>query len=226
VTKAARVRLLERAAGCYEQSGLPLDAARCREAAGTPLAAARLYEQAQDLEQAARCYDAANAPEQAVSCYLRLGLPDKASACWERAGDRLAAGWVLVTSARRFKHARWLLGAGQPPADSRSLRRAVACGLCGALDERDPDELLTALSRVERELASIVPASERASTVSWAVQAADLIGRHDLAAQVFAAAYRAGDRRVLDGWRDWAQQALGGTAGIPTGTVPTPRTGS
>lgn len=226
------MRLLERAASCYEQGGLPLDAARCREQVGTPLAAARLYEQAGALEQAARCFEAAGEPARAVECHLRLGRPEEAAGCWERAGDRLAAGWVLVTAARRFQYARWLLDSdaaadpGRPRGDGRSLRRAVAIGLCAALADGSPAELVATLERAERELREVSPAAERGHALRWAVRAADSVGRHDLAARLFAAAYRAGDRTVLPRWREWARQALGGTAGIPTEPFRPARPGS
>ena len=75
--------------------------------------------------------------------------------------------------------------------------------------------LVAVLGEAGQRLAGVSPASEQAKLVQWAVQAADQLGRPDLAAQIFAAAYRCRVPGVASRWRDWARLALGGIAGIP-----------
>ena len=209
-----RLHLLDRAALCYEQAGLPLKAARCRERAGEPAAAARLYRAAGDLTQAARCYERAGDTAQAAQCLLSLGRPEEAANLWLAARNPLEAAWILIVDARRPRRARDLLAEVNPTRLGVVLRRRIALALCAAA-EGSVQPLVDALVETERRLADVSPTSERARVERWAVQAADEVGRPDLAAQVFAASYRCGQRGVVERWRAWAVSALGGTAGIP-----------
>ncbi|MGS2640169.1 hypothetical protein [Streptosporangium sp. G12] len=211
---AGRVHLLGQAALCFEQVGRFADAARCREGAGEPVAAAELYRRADDVAEAARCYQRAGLTGEAARCLLELGRPEDAAELLEQAGQLLEAGWTLVADARRSAQARRLLTQVRPTQPGARLRHRIAEALCAALEGR-PQSLIDALLEVEEKLAEVNPASERARAERWAVQAADQIGRPDLAAQVFAAAYRCGQRGVVARWRAWGGQALGGMAGIP-----------
>ncbi len=209
-----RLHLLAQAALCFEQAGEPAEAARCREKAGELVAAADLYRAAGDLVRAADCYRRAARTGDATSCLLALGRPEDAAALWEQSGDRLEAAWILAADARMAQRARHLLAGLTAAGPGEDLRLRIAVALCAAL-ERRPDPLAAVLGHAEQELPGLTPASEQAKVVRWAVQAADQIGRPDLAAQVFAAAYRCRVPGTAVRWRDWARSALGGTAGIP-----------
>lgn len=201
-------RLLERAADCYEQAGLPLEAARCRERAGTLHPAAVLYERGGDLERAADCYARARLVPEAVSCWLRLGRVEEAAGCWEQAGDVVSAAWVLVTAGRNTARARWLVDGDRAEP---GVRRTIVRALCRALEGGGHSALRDALAALDHR--------QWGTPQRWAVEAADLVGRPDLAAQVFADAYAGGHPAVLVEWREWAERALGGTAGLPRGAA-------
>ncbi len=211
---AGRLHLLAQAALCFEQAGERAEAARCREKAGELVAAAELYRAAGDLVRAAGCYQRAARTSDAASCLLTLGRPEDAAGLWEQAGDRLEAAWILAVGARKPQRARHLLSGLTPAGPGEDLRLRIATALCAAL-ERRPGPLAAVLGDAGQELAGVTPASEQAKVVRWAVQAADQLGRPDLAAQAFAAAYRCRVPGTAVRWRDWARSALGGIAGIP-----------
>ncbi|MDG6101425.1 hypothetical protein Daura_39825 [Dactylosporangium aurantiacum] len=211
---AARLHLLAQAALCFEQAGQLREAARCREKAGELVAAAGLFRAAGDLQQAAACFHRAGRTADAVACLLALGRPRQAADLWTQADAPLEAAWVLAVDAREPQAARRLLAGCTPAGRGEQLRLRLAAALCGAL-ERRPEPLVTVLREVEDQLAAVAPASEQDRLTRWAVQAADQLGRPDLAAQVFAAAYRCRLRGTVGRWREWARPALGGTAGIP-----------
>lgn len=209
-----RLHLLTQAAYCYEQAGRLVDAARCRERAHEPAAAAELYRKAGVLTKAAACYRQAGRIGDAAACLLALGRPEDAAELWEQAGDRLEAAWILAAYARLPQRAYPLLAGPAPKGAGAGLRHRIAVALCAALEGR-PAALTAALGEAEEGLAAVTPASEQARLEEWAVRAAGHIGRPDLAAQIFAAAYRCRLRGTTVRWRRWARSALGGTAGIP-----------
>jgi len=211
---AGRLHLLEQAALCFEQAGLPAEAARCRDKAGEPVAAAELFRTAGELTKAADCYRRAGRTGDAADCLLALGRPEDAAKLWEQAGDPLEAAWLLAVAALEPQRARRLLAGVVPAGGGAALRLRITTALCTALEGR-PGPIVTVLGEVEEGLVSVTPASEQARVVQWAVQAADQISRPDLASQVFAAAYRCRLRGITSRWGDWARTALGGTAGIP-----------
>ncbi|MGW4064340.1 hypothetical protein ACWEGE_39055 [Amycolatopsis sp. NPDC004747] len=209
-----RLHLLAQAALCFEQAGRLEDAARCRERAGEPVPAAELYRTAGNLTKAAVCYRRAGRTGDAATCLLALGRPEDAAELFGSAGRHLEAAWILALDARLPQRAHQELAWVRPDGRAENLRLGLARALCSAL-ERRPDALVAALEDVERHLAEVTPADEQAKVTRWAVQAADHLGRPDLAAQVFAAAYRCRLRGTAAQWRDWARTALGGTAGVP-----------
>lgn len=228
---APRLHLLAQAALCFEQAGLPLKAAGCRERTGELVAAAALFRDGGELARAASCYDRAGHPAEAASCLLALGRPGDAAELWLRAGRPVEAAWVLAIDARRPQEARAVLAdrgvpaapAGTPggtvsptavPGLGEELRSRLAQGVCSAL-ERRPDPLIAVLHEVGERLPAVAPASDQERLVRWAVQAADHLHRPDLAAAVFAAAYRCRLRGTAARWREWSLAALGGAAGIP-----------
>ncbi|TCO52888.1 hypothetical protein [Actinocrispum wychmicini] len=214
MTTTARLHMLAQAALCFEQAGRPADAARCRDRAGEPVAAAELWRAAGEEAKAADCYRRAGRTGDAAACLLALGRPEDAAELWREAGRPLEAAWILAVDARQPQRTHRLVTRIKPAGRGEELRLRLTVALCAAL-ERRPESLVTALRAVERELAEVTPASEQDKLVRWAVQAADHLGRPDLAAQVFAAAYRCRVRGVTARWREWARSALGGTAGVP-----------
>jgi len=209
-----RRHLLAQAALCFEQAGQPGAAARCRDKAGELAAAAELYQLAGELTKAADCWQRAGRTDAAASCLLALGRPQDAAQLWVDAGDRLEAAWILAMDAAQPQRAHRLLAGLTAAGPGEQQRLRIARTLCMAL-ERQPDQLVTVLDRVGDELADVTPASEQARVAQWAVQAAGMLRRPDLAARIFAAAYLCRVPGTLSRWRTWAAGALGGTAGIP-----------
>jgi hypothetical protein len=211
---AARLHLLAQAALCFEQAGQLEQAAQCRAKAGELVAAAELFRTAGNLTKAATYYRRAGWTGDAASCLLALGRPEDAAELWRQAGGPIEAAWILAVDARQPQRARQLLAGVTPAGSGEGLRLRLTVALCDAL-ERRADALVAVLQEVEQQLATVTPGSEQARLAQWAVQAADQLGRPDLASQTFAAAYRCRLRGTATRWREWARSALGGTAGIP-----------
>jgi tetratricopeptide (TPR) repeat protein len=209
----SRADLLDQAARCYQRAELHADAGRCYRDAGRMVLAGRAYQDAGDLANAAECLRAGAEFTAAAELYERLDRPEDAALCWERARDPLRAGWVLATRTRRVgRAARLLRGVGDSDPATR-LRKELALGVCGARGEGRVEPLERALLRCERDLAEI--RAGRALVEEWAVRAADLLGRHDLSARIFAASHRAGTRDAARRWREWAVDTLGDAFGVP-----------
>jgi hypothetical protein len=210
-----RAQLFVRAAECYERAELPADAARCYAAAGRLASAAASYERAGDLPRAAANYKLAGAGDAAAPIFVELGRPADAAACWESVGDLLAAGWVLALHTREVFRARELL-LSAPAADLGStLRRNIGIGFCQARAGGRADRLVRAIQDGEVRIGAVPQHDERIRVVDWAVQAADRVGRHDLSARMWAAAYRCGTRTAARSWHRWAVDTLGDTLGLP-----------
>ncbi|MEV1073921.1 hypothetical protein [Micromonospora parva] len=215
-----RAELLERAAESYEKAGLPLDAGRCYLAAGLMLQAARSFENGGDRENAAATYRKGGAAGAAASIFIDLGRPEEAVACYEAAGDLLSAGWVLAVHTKRTAQARALLTEVTPTNPAGQLRRELGLALCSVRLRGDPEALVGVVERCGDALPTISPLETRADVRDWAVQAADLVSRHDLAASVHAAAYHARVPNAVARWRGWAAGALGDTFGVPDRSLP------
>ncbi|MFG1722653.1 hypothetical protein ACGFII_28905 [Micromonospora chalcea] len=215
-----RAELLERAAESYEKAGLPLDAGRCYFSAGLMLKAAQSFENGGDRETAALAYRRGGAAGAAASIYIEMGRPEDAVACYEAAGDMLSAGWMLAVHTKRTAQARALLTEVVPASPAGELRRELGLALCAVRLHGDPGALVRVVERCGRALPTISPLETRADVRDWAVQAADLVRRHDLAAGVHAAAYHARVPNAVARWRAWAAAALGDTFGIPDRSLP------
>ncbi|GAA5050092.1 tetratricopeptide (TPR) repeat protein [Thermocatellispora tengchongensis] len=215
-----RTDLLTRAAACYEKASLYSDAARCYRDAGHMQRAAAAYARAGDLATAAECYRAGDDFAGAADLYLALGRPEDAAECWREAGDRLRAGWVLATGTRLFLQAERLLTAAPAEETGARLRRELALGVCRARGGGRADALERAILACERDLAEVRGHRQRELVETWAVQAAGLLGRHDLAARVFAASYACRTRDAARRWRSWAMVNLGDTFGVPEADGP------
>jgi len=212
--------LLVRAGECYAADGAVDEAADCYAAAGDHVRAGELLRDVGRWETAGRHYQAAGQWRPAAECFHRAGLAEEAAACWAASGDRVRAAWELVLSEapRRvrpevLRRVRELAGTspGHPG-------EALAHRIVRALATADPAES----RRAAAELLAGLPdrwgglsAGERADLGVWAVRTADLIGRPDLAAAVFASAYRTEGPAVLPPWREWCVAALGDATGVP-----------
>jgi hypothetical protein len=210
-----RTELLVRAADCYERAEMHADAARCFQDAGRLVSAGKAYNAAGDLARAADCFRAGNEPAAAAALYAELGQPAAAADCWESVGDRLSAGWVLATQTREIHRAMRLLGEVTVRDTGRRLRRDLGVGVCRAKADRRSELLERALLACESELARVPRDDERRQVEEWAVVAASLVNRTDLAARVLAASYRCGTRGAAERWRRWGAANLGGTFGVP-----------
>ncbi|WP_433830888.1 hypothetical protein ACQP2E_12050 [Actinoplanes sp. CA-015351] len=215
-----RAELLERAAESYAKAGLPLDAGRCYAEAGLVLKAAQSFENAGDREAAADAYRRCGAADAAASILIELGRPDDAVTCHEQVGDLLSAGWVLALHTGRTAQAQVLLTDAAPATDAGRLRRELGLALCAVRLRGDAGALAAVVQRCAVALPAITPDQMRADLRDWTVQAADQAGRHDLAAQIFAAAYHARTPNTVARWRGWAAVALGDTFGVPDQPLP------
>jgi tetratricopeptide (TPR) repeat protein len=219
--------LYEQAASCFERAGYTARAAGCLEAAGLLTAAAERYKEAGDLTAAARCYRAGRKPAEAARCYLALDDPEQAADTWEQTGDLAEAAFVLARWSRRFQHARWLAteAMSYPPGPSapgsaqlRRLRLRAIVALCDARATGDSSSLAEVLLAIEQALPGWPP-NDRVHCESFCLEVTDAVGRYDLAARILAASYRAGTPGAGARWRAWADDALGGTTGVPASTA-------
>jgi hypothetical protein len=212
---------LANAARCFERAGFPEDAARCYERAGQPAAAAPLYEAlatTHSLTEAARCYRAAGQPGAAARCWDQLGLHERAMQDWLRADDALNSGWALLRAGRQTQRSRSLFRAARCPGPLRALRRDLGLEVVTVRLGGKQARLASLIARAERRFDVPDSAHERADLERDAVLAADLIGRPDLAAEIFAAAQRARVPGAAARWTAWAQErGVGplGVAGVP-----------
>lgn len=213
------------AARCHARAGQESAQAGQWEAAGA------LYEQvgtAYSLEEAANCYRQAGRPERAARCWELLGRPEQAAQDWYAADDGLNSAWALLRAGRLPQRSRALLEATRPSGHGAAKgpdARAGAAGRAGVgsparelrrelglaavklrlAEDRGGERLAALLDRAERLLDAPGAAREREDLERDAVFCADLIGRPDLAAELFAAAVRAGLDGAPGRWRAWAR---------------------
>jgi hypothetical protein len=197
----SRVYAYTRAADCYEQAGLLLDAARCHRAAGA-------FRRAGDL-------------------LLRLGVYRQAAQDYADGDLRELAGWVLVhhagdpvaarvmamplkSSALR-KMASYL---GLEPVE-QGLREQLVLARCELAEGAGPGAVLPVLRTVCDELAREQAPYDR-FVEEWAVTLAECVHRYDQVALVFAAAVRGGRLGAERRWQDWASRVLGTQLCLPS----------
>ena len=218
MSRTLAAQYLANAARCYERAGYPADAARCHARAGQESAqaaeweaAGALYERvgtAHSLEEAARCYREAGRPERAARCWERLGRSERAARDWHAADDGLNCAWALLRAGRLPQRSRSLLqGAAGVGSPVRELRRELGLAAVEVRlgEDGGSPRLIALLGRAERLLDAPGATQEREDLERDAVSCADLIGRPDLAAELFAAAVRAGLDGAAGRWRAWAQ---------------------
>jgi hypothetical protein len=95
-----------------------------------------------------------------------------------------------------------------------ALRRDLGLALCEARIRSDDTALEKVLGQCEATFRRVQPA-ERERLELWAVEAAEVVGRPDLAGRAFAASFRAGTPGAAERWRQWADRVLGDTFGVP-----------
>ncbi|MFB7613659.1 hypothetical protein [Kitasatospora sp. NPDC056181] len=221
-----RAELLRKAAECFIEAGAYADAARCYDALGQRWTAADAYARAGETEQAGEVYRLAGNPEQAAHCFRALGLTDRAAACWEEYDRPLDAAWELLLVGRPAGH----LLARAAAAGAQPERLALATGLHEWTEHADPGPTTRALTLAEHQLSRPGHRQERQTLLSWALEAAVRTGRLDRGGRLFAAAWRrteetGHDPELIDQWRQWAQEHLGGTWGLPAPEAASPRRG-
>lgn len=211
----SRAELLFKAAQCYQRAELHADAGRCFQDAGRLRSAGDAYANAGELRRAADCFLAGDEFRAAAQLYAEVGDPEAAADCWERSGDHLSAGWVLAIQTKEVNRPLRMLSVAAAGDTGRRLRRNLGIGVCQAKRARRPEPLELALLACESDLALVQRQDDRAQVEEWAVAAATLFRRPDLAARVLAASYQSGTRGTADRWRRWGADRLGGTFGIP-----------
>ncbi|GGK97254.1 hypothetical protein Sme01_35730 [Sphaerisporangium melleum] len=187
--------LYRQAATCYEQAGHWADAARCYRRAGIPLRAAALHE--------------------------RIGRIDEAVDDYAEAGEDEIAGWLLVHHLDLPARAREVVR-----DDAGDSRRALVLARCDLAEGRPAALVLPALARACAELADAdgVPFPHR-DLERWAVTVAELAGRFDQVALIFAAAVTGGRPEARERWAEWARRVLRTSLVLPD-PVQGERTGS
>ncbi|WUI02592.1 soluble NSF attachment family protein [Spirillospora sp. NBC_00431] len=167
--------------------------------------AAACYERARHWTDAARCYRAAGMPLRAAALHERLGRFEAAAEDYQAAGEEETAGWLLVHC----------LGEPAPARDAVARaadgpRRDLVLARCDLAEGGPPALAVPALQRVCADLADPdrVPYPHR-DLEDWGLVVAELAGRLDQAALIFAAAVR-GHRPGAEGrWTRWADRVLG-----------------
>jgi hypothetical protein len=198
-----REALFRRASDCYAKAGrsaMP-DAARTRLASGDVVGAARLWEQA-------------GAPSQAARLFSRREQWADAARCFEAANELIPAADCLVRDGRPFQGA-WLYARGGRPRAEIELTMAGASGETGhqrlfgeaalALAEGRETPRLSArrLRKIMQALCDLQSRAERREIVPLFVQAAEVISRPDLIAEMFALVGAVdNDPNGVD-WRAW-----------------------
>jgi hypothetical protein len=211
----SRGELLLKAAQCYERAELHADAGRCYQQAGRLRSAGTAYANAGELRRAADCFRAGDEFRAAAQLYAEVGQPEAAADCWELSGDHLSAGWVLAIQTSEVNRPLRMLSVAAAGDAGRRLRKDLGIGVCRAKRARRSELLEPALLACESGLALVQRQDDRAEVEEWAVAAASLMGRPDLAARVLAASYRCGTRGVTGRWWRWGADQLGGTFGLP-----------
>lgn len=212
---SSRGPLLVKAAQCYERAELHADAGRCYQQAGRLRSAGTAYANAGDLLRAADCYRAGDEFRVAARLYAEMGQPESAADCWELSGDHLSAGWVLAIQTKEVDRPLRMLTVAAAGDAGRRLRKNLGIGLCRAKRAGRPEPLEPALLACESDLSLVLRQDDRTEVEEWAVAAASLVHRPDLAARVLAASYRCGTTGVTERWWRWGADQLGGTFGLP-----------
>jgi hypothetical protein len=200
---------LANAARCFERAGLAEEAARCHLQGGAPEAAAPLYEALDtvaSLLEAARCYRMAGQPAAAARCWDRLGRYEQSAADWYSAGDQLNSGWALIRAGVQPRRCGSLFQSAACPDTVSALRRDLGLAVVAVLLGGELRRLAPLLNRAGQCLRGLDAPQDGADLERDSVLVADLAGRPDLAAEIFAAAWRAAVPGAAGRWSAWAQR--------------------
>lgn len=190
-------RLYEKAAACYDQAHLAIDAIRCYRLAGFHRRAAELNLARGDHREAARDY--------------------------ERAGMRELAAWLLAHDVGDLEAALAVVGRwrGEPGGldPAVRLRRGIVECRCEVADGSPASVILPVMDDVCASLADPVVPYDRLAE-EWAVSLASHARRLDQVALVFAAAVRGQRVAAAQRWKTWSDRVLGMELTIPGGPAP------
>ncbi|MBY8847821.1 hypothetical protein [Saccharothrix longispora] len=178
--------LWERAAHCYEQAGVPVEAARC--------------------------YREARAFRRAGELYAREGLFADAADAYEAGSQPWDAAWLLVHHLDDPSAARRVLFAEHRTtprflADLITLRCDIAEAAVG-----DPAPLF---AEVRSALAEVGPSAADPRVELWAVACATALRRFDVAALLFAASVTGRKPHAAHRWQAWSIAHLGAAPVLP-----------
>lgn len=225
-----RTELLERASRCYQRAGLPDDAVRCLDASGQLRASARLLETLGRTGDAALRYEQAGAWREAAECHRRSQQHERCAECRLLDGDWLEAAWIFshlleqpararaLVQAHRSLSAQGDSPATQKPGDVEEPQRTTLVELILARCAAGMGESVAAARTLWR-LAVAFPtdgsADARDMILERALTIAEVLERPDLSALLFAAGFRSELPNIPERWRQWAEQTLGDSSGIP-----------
>jgi hypothetical protein len=191
-------RYWEAAGDCYQLAGSPAEAARCYREGGLFRRAAGLYRDLGMVPEAADMFAAAGEPEWAVWLLAHVN-GDPAGA--RRMIDEHPSGTnatALVIVLRELAEARCAAAEGAPAAAALPALAAAQRFWGGSSAVYD--------TRVEE----------------WAVALADVVGRPDQVALMYAAGVRAGRFGADHRWLDWSAQRFGRPVILPANRPATP----
>lgn len=206
--------LLDKALQCYLAAGWLDDACRVSEQLGDFARAGQLHERQGRSEEAAKAYARAGLWREAARCFERCDRPAEAADCLLKAGENLAASWLLAERAHRFVHALDVAQRLAPASPGEELFRELVVARCeaGTGEHGAAARRLRAAMAKLKDLESV---QERLRCEEWTVAVARNLRRPDLTALAFAAAFQAGNPGAEERWEIWAMETLGDASGIP-----------
>ncbi|MCP4220337.1 MAG: hypothetical protein GY765_37245 [bacterium] len=142
-------------------------------------------------------------------------MPAEAAQCLLNIKDYLHAAWLFAEHAGLFNRARSVLREVNPENVVEELTYDVIMARC----EKGNGLASTAvelLNAVITRFGELDKGPDRRRIEEWTMAVIKHLGRPDLSAAMFAAAYAAGFHEVEQRWEDWALQNLGDAAGVPS----------
>lgn len=194
--------MYEKAASCYYQARLMIDAVRCYRLAGA-------YRRAADLNAALGEY------REAAVDYERSAMPELAAWLLAHREEDPQAARAVLTGLRVVPEP----GPGRQQywrqSDSRSLRHRLVLQRCDIAEGALPSAILLLMAEVCAALADPTVLYDR-FVEEWAVAVAEKAPRYDQAALIFAASVRGLRPGAVERWTGWAARVLGTKLVLPT----------
>lgn len=209
-----REKLLHKASQCYLNAGLTDDACRCFEALKDYGQVARLHEQQERWEDAAVAYSQVQDWLDAARCYQRCEQPIEAAQCYLNGGNRFQAAWVFAEQAHYFNRAQSIIQQIATQSLTDTLVRDIILARCEA-GNGDTKNAGKYIHNVIHHFGDLEPGPGRQRIEEWALVVAQHLGRPDLSASLYAAAYNAGVPGAEERWEAWAIKTLGDATGVP-----------